>query len=62
MYCYNPRTNKLHLSNCRYIKNNGTDFKQYGTENDVNIDIGQEYVCCKICKEEREKIISKATK
>ena len=43
MYCYNPRTNKLHLSNCRYVKNNGTNFKQYGTENDVNIDIGAKF-------------------
>ncbi len=62
MYCYNPRTNKLHLSNCRYVKNNGINFKQYKTENDMNNDIGQDYVWCKICKEEREKIISKATK
>lgn len=62
MYCYNPRTNKLHLSNCRYVKNNDTSFKQYETESDMNSDICHEYVWCKICKEEREKIISKATK
>ena len=62
MYCYNFKTKKLHLGNCQYVKNNGTNFKQYATESDVNNDIGQDYVWCKICKKERERIISKATK
>ena len=61
IYIYNENTKTLHIDSCCSMSSKiGSEL--FETEDDVISAKGKYYIMCKICEQEREKILQKAIK